>query len=196
MPLVPMVVKRNFEGERSMDLYSRLLDERIIMLTDPIEPNMASIIVGQLLYLQSEDSSKDITMYINTPGGEIFSMWSIIDTMNLIKPDISTVCVGLAASAGSVILANGKKGKRKILPHAEVMIHQPLGGAQGQASDIEITAKHIIKTKQLLTQYMADMSGQTYDKVHADMDRDFFMSAEDALKYGIVDEIVKTQSSK
>lgn len=193
MPLVPMVVKRNFEGERSMDLYSRLLDERIIMLTDPIESSMASIIVGQLLYLQSEDASKDITMYINTPGGEITSMWSIIDTMNLIKPDVSTVCIGIAASAGSVILANGAKGKRKILPNAEVMIHQPLGGAQGQASDIEITAKHILKTKNLLIKNMAQMTGQNEEKVHADMDRDFFMSAQDALDYGIVDEIVATK---
>jgi ATP-dependent Clp protease protease subunit len=190
-----MVIKRNFEGERSMDLYSRLLDERIVMVTEPIDDTMASIIVGQLLYLQSEDSTKDIIMYINTPGGSITSMWSIIDTMNLIKPDVATICVGLAASAGSVILASGAKGKRSILPHAEVMIHQPLGGAQGQASDIEITARHIIKTKNLLIEYMAEMTGKDKDKVHNDMDRDFFMSAEDALDYGIVDTIVETKQS-
>lgn len=193
MPLVPMVVKRNFEGERSMDLYSRLLDERIIMCTEPIESNMASIIVGQLLYLQSVDTTKDITMYINTPGGAITDMWSIIDTMNLIKPDVSTVCVGIAASAGSMILAHGAKGKRKILPNAEVMIHQPLGGAQGQASDIEITAKHILRTKDRLIKSMSDLTGQTVRKVHDAMDRDNFMTAEEALEFGIVDEIIKTK---
>jgi ATP-dependent Clp protease protease subunit len=191
-----MVVKRNFEGERSMDLYSRLLDERIIMLTEPFEDSMASIIVGQLLYLQAEDTTKDITMYINSPGGSVTSMWSIFDTMNLIKPDVSTVCIGLAASAASIILANGAKGKRKILPNAEVMIHQPLGGAQGQASDIEISAKHILKTKDALIKSMSEMTGQKEDKVHKDMDRDYFMSAKEAKEYGIVDEIVKTKAIK
>lgn len=161
MPLVPMVVKRTHEGERSMDLYSRLLDERIVLLTEPIDSIIAGIVVAQLLYLQSEDATKDITMYINSPGGSITAMWSIIDTMNLVKPDVSTVCVGMAASAASVILAAGAKGKRYILPHAEVMIHQPLGGAQGQASDIEITAKHILKTKAILQKYMAGLTGQS-----------------------------------
>jgi len=191
-----MVVKRNFEGERSMDLYSRLLDERIIMLTEPFDDAMASIIVGQLLYLQSEDTTKDITMYINSPGGSVTSMWSIFDTMNLIKPDVSTICIGLAASAASVILANGAKGKRKILPNAEVMIHQPLGGAQGQASDIEITARHILKTKELFINTMSDLTGQKKEKVNKDMDRDYFMSATESLDYGIVDEIVITKASK
>jgi len=190
MPLVPMVVKRSFEGERSMDLYSRLLDERIIMLTDQFEHQMASIIVSQLLYLQSEDSSKDITMYINSGGGSVTSMWSIIDTMNLIKPDVSTVCIGMAASAASLTLAAGAKGKRFILPHAEVMIHQPSGGAQGMASDIEITAKNILKTKDLLHRFMAERTGQDLKKIVKDMDRDTFMDAQEAIKYGIVDKII------
>jgi ATP-dependent Clp protease protease subunit len=190
MPLVPMVVKRTHEGERSMDLYSRLLDERIVLLTEPIDSIIAGIVVAQLLYLQSEDATKDITMYINSPGGSITAMWSIIDTMNLVKPDVSTVCVGMAASAASVILAAGAKGKRYILPHAEVMIHQPLGGAQGQASDIEITAKHILKTKAILQKYMAELTGQSVKKIEKDMDRDFFMDAQEAVNYGIVDKII------
>jgi len=190
MPLVPMVVKRTHEGERSMDLYSRLLDERIVLLTEPIDSIIAGIVVAQLLYLQSEDATKDITMYINSPGGSITAMWSIIDTMNLVKPDVSTVCVGMAASAASVILASGAKGKRYILPHAEVMIHQPLGGAQGQASDIEITAKHILKTKAILQKYMAGLTGQPVKKIEKDMDRDFFMDAQEAVNYGIVDKII------
>ncbi len=190
MPLVPMVVKRTHEGERSMDLYSRLLDERIVLLTEPIDSIIAGIVVAQLLYLQSEDATKDITMYINSPGGSITAMWSIIDTMNLVKPDVSTVCVGMAASAASVILASGAKGKRYILPHAEVMIHQPLGGAQGQASDIEITAKHILKTKDILQKYMAELTGQSVKKIEKDMDRDFFMDAQEAVNYGIVDKII------
>jgi ATP-dependent Clp protease protease subunit len=190
MPLVPMVDKRTHEGERSMDLYSRLLDERIVLLTEPIDSIIAGIVVAQLLYLQSEDATKDITMYINSPGGSITAMWSIIDTMNLVKPDVSTVCVGMAASAASVILAAGAKGKRYILPHAEVMIHQPLGGAQGQASDIEITAKHILKTKAILQKYMAELTGQSVKKIEKDMDRDFFMDAQEAVNYGIVDKII------
>jgi ATP-dependent Clp protease protease subunit len=185
-----MVVKRTHEGERSMDLYSRLLDERIVLLTEPIDSIIAGIVVAQLLYLQSEDATKDITMYINSPGGSITAMWSIIDTMNLVKPDVSTVCVGMAASAASVILAAGAKGKRYILPHAEVMIHQPLGGAQGQASDIEITAKHILKTKDILQKYMAELTGQPVKKIEKDMDRDFFMDAQEAVNYGIVDKII------
>ena len=170
MPLVPMVIKRSHEGERSMDLYSRLLDERIIMLTEPIDSALAGIIVSQLLYLQSENASKDITMYINSPGGEVIGMWSIIDT--------------------SLILANGTKGKRLILPHAEVMIHQPLGGARGQASDIEIQANQIIKTKRQGELFMAEKTGQPLEKVSRDMDRDYYMTAEEALKYGVVDKII------
>jgi ATP-dependent Clp protease, protease subunit len=189
--LVPMVVKRTHEGERSMDLYSRLLDERIILLAEDFNDTMASIIVAQLLYLQSEDPNKDITMYINSPGGSITSMWSIIDTMNLIKPDVSTVCIGMAASAASLTLANGAKGKRFILPHAEVMIHQPSGGTQGQASDIEITAKHIMKSKDMLHKFMSDKTGQPVKKLEKDMDRDTFLDANEALEYGIVDKILK-----
>lgn len=190
MSLVPMVVKRTHDGERSMDLYSRLLDERIILLSEPFEDQMASVIVSQLLYLQSEDSQKGITMYINSPGGSVTSMWSIIDTMNLIKPDVSTVCVGIAASAASLTLAAGAKGKRYILPHAEVMIHQPSGGSQGQASDIEIQAKHILKTKDLLHRFMAEKTGQPLDKIEKDMDRDSFMDAKEAVEYGVVDKII------
>ncbi|MEM1312096.1 MAG: ATP-dependent Clp protease proteolytic subunit [Patescibacteria group bacterium] len=192
MPLVPMVIKRSFEGERSMDLYSRLLDERIVMLAEGIDDNLASIITSQLLYLQSEDSSKDITMYINSGGGSIISMWSIIDTMNLIKPDVSTVCIGMAASAASLILANGVKGKRMILPHSEVMIHQPLisGGLAGQASDIEIHTKHLIRTKDNLHEFMSNKTGQTIKKIEKDMDRDYYMGAQESLEYGIVDKII------
>jgi ATP-dependent Clp protease, protease subunit len=189
--LVPMVVKRSSDGERSMDLYSRLLDERIVLLTEDFNDTMASIIVAQLLYLQSEDATKDITMYINSPGGSVTSMWSIIDTMNLIKPDVSTVCIGLAASAASLTLANGAKGKRFILPNAEVMIHQPAGGAQGMASDIEITAKHILRTKDNLHKFMVEKTGQKLEKVTKDMDRDTFLSAQEAMDYGIVDKILK-----
>jgi ATP-dependent Clp protease, protease subunit len=188
--LIPMVIKRSFEGERSMDLYSRLLDERIIMLSDDFNDDMASSIVAQLLYLQSEDSTKDITMYINSPGGSITSMWSIIDTMNLIKCDVSTVCIGMAASAASLTLAAGTKGKRFILPHAEVMIHQPMGGTRGQASEIEIAAKHIMRTKDLLHKFMADKTGQTVAKITKDMDRDYWMTAKESLDYGIVDKIL------
>lgn len=188
--LVPMVVKRTHDGERSMDLYSRLLDERIILLAEDFNDTMASIIVAQLLYLQSEDATKDITMYINSPGGSVVSMWSIIDTMNLIKPDVSTVCIGMAASAASLTLANGAKGKRFILPNAKVMIHQPSGGAQGQASDIEITAKEILKTKDQLHKFMADKTGQPIKKLEKDMDRDTFLDAQESLDYGIIDKIL------
>jgi ATP-dependent Clp protease protease subunit len=188
--LVPMVIKRSFDGERSMDLYSRLLDERIVLFSGAVEESMASIIVAQLLYLQSEDPTKEITMYINSPGGEIVSMWSIIDTMNLIKPDVSTVCTGLAASAASLVLANGTKGKRKILPHAEVLIHQPLGGTQGQATEIEIYAKHILRTKDTLHKFMVEKTGQSLKKIEKDMDRDYIMSAKESLEYGIVDSII------
>lgn len=200
MALVPMVVKRTFEGERSMDLYSRLLDERIIMLASDFNDDTASIITAQLLYLQSEDAEKDITMYINSPGGSVTSMWSIIDTMNLIKPDVSTVCVGLAASAGSLVLANGAKGKRMILPHAEVMIHQPSSGTRGKVSDMERDFNHSLKTKRDLNDFMAEKTGQKISKIEKDMDRDTWLDAKEALAYGIVDKIIgydeKTKSKK
>lgn len=190
MALVPMVIKKTFEGERSMDLFSLLLNERIILLGDGINQDIANMIVAQLLYLQSEDASKDIVMYINSPGGSVVDMWSIIDTMNLVKNDVSTICTGMAASAASLILANGTKGKRLILPHAEVMIHQPLGGAQGQASDIAIAAQRIVKTKDLLHKFMSEKTGQTMKKLEKDMDRDYFLTAQEAVDYGIVDKII------
>ena len=193
MALVPMVVKRTHEGERSMDIFSRLLDERIIMITEGIADGMASMITAQLLYLASEDSTKDITIYVNSPGGSVTSMWSIIDTMNLIEPDVSTVCIGMAASAASVILAAGAKDKRFILPHAEVMIHQPLGGAKGQISDMEIAVEHGKKTKQDLIDFLADKTSKSKSELEKDMDRDYFMTATEALDYGIVDKIIETK---
>lgn len=192
MPLVPMVMKRSHEGERSMDLYSRLLDERIIMLTEEFTDDLASVIIGQLLYLQNEDPKKDITMYINSPGGSVTAMWAIIDTMDMIKPQISTVCVGLAASAASFVLANGQKGKRFILPNAEVMIHQPLGGAQGQASDVEIKARKLIEAKERGIDFYVKKTGQKRAKIAKDIDRDYYLSAEESVNYGIVDKILKT----
>ena len=196
MSLVPMVIKRTSDGERSMDLYSRLLDERIIMVNEGFNDEMAGSIVAQLLYLQSEDSEKDITMYINSPGGAIVSMWSIIDTINIINPDVVTICTGMAASAGSALLAAGAKGKRMILPHAKVMIHQPMGGAQGQISDMEITIKEALREKKSLTQFLADRCDKSFKQLDKDMDRDNYMDAEAALKYGIVDKILKANPAK
>lgn len=191
--LVPYVIRKTPDGERGMDIFSRLLEERIIMLTEPFDDTMASLIVSQLLFLQSEDPNKDITMYINSPGGSVTAMWSIIDTMDLIKPDVSTVCVGMAASAASFVLANGAKGKRFILPNAQVMIHQPLGGAQGQATDVEIRVRELLKTKDKGVDFYVKKTGQPRDKVAADIERDYYMSAEEAVDYGIVDKII-TQS--
>lgn len=187
--LVPMVVEKTTQGERAFDIYSRLLKERIIFVTGPIEDHMASLIVAQLLFLQAEDPKKDIYMYVNSPGGSVTAGLSIIDTMNHIKPDIATVCVGMAASMGSLILSQGAKGKRAILPNAEVMIHQPSGGAYGQASDIDITAKHIIKTRERLNKMLAKATGKPLKDIERDVDRDFFMDAEESKKYGIVDVI-------
>ncbi len=191
MSYVPMVIKRSYEGERAMDLFSRLLDDRIIMLSEDFNDTMSSIIVAQLLYLDALDNSKPIKMYINSPGGVITSMWSIIDTMNIIKSEVHTICVGMAASAASLTLANGAKGHRYILPHAKVMIHQPLGGAQGQATDMEITVKEILKTKEILTKFMSDATGQKPEKVSSDMERDYWLDANEALEYGVVDKILK-----
>ena len=189
--LVPMVIEKTAGGERSFDIYSRLLKERIIFVTGQVEDHMANLIVAQLLFLQAEDPKKDITLYVNSPGGSVTAGLSIIDTMHHIKADVSTVCVGLAASMGSLILSQGTKGKRFILPNAEVMIHQPSGGAYGQASDIDITAKHILKTRERLTKMMAKATGQKLAKIESDMDRDFFMDAEEAVAYGIVDKVYK-----
>lgn len=189
--LVPMVIEKTQGGERAFDIFSRLLKERIIFVTGPIEDYMANLIVAQLLFLEAEDPKKDIFLYINSPGGSVTAGLSIIDTMHHIKPPVATVCVGMAASMGSLILSQGAKGKRFVLPNAEVMIHQPSGGAYGQASDIDITAKHILKTRDRLNKMLAKATGQKLTKIEQDVDRDMFMDAEEAKVYGIVDEIYK-----
>ncbi|MEK7148157.1 MAG: ATP-dependent Clp endopeptidase proteolytic subunit ClpP [Patescibacteria group bacterium] len=188
--LIPTVIEKSQFGERAYDIYSRLLRERIIFLGGPIDDDVANIIIAQLLFLQFEDPKKDISLYINSPGGSATATLAMIDTMNHIKPDVSTVCVGMAASGGAWLLSAGAKGKRFALPNAEVMIHQPLGGAEGQATDIEIRAKQILKLKENLTKMMAKNTGQTLAQVQKDIDRDFFMSADEAKKYGIVDKIL------
>lgn len=189
--LVPMVIEKTQGGERAFDIFSRLLKERIVFVTGGIEDHMANLLIAQLLFLEAEDPKKDVQMYINSPGGSVSAGLALIDTMNHIKPDVSTVCVGMAASMGSVILSQGTKGKRNILPNAEVMIHQPWGGAQGQASDIEITAKHILNTRERLNKMLAKASGKSLSQIEKDTDRDFFMTAEETKKYGLVDEILK-----
>lgn len=191
--LVPMVVEKSPLGERAYDIYSRLLKERIIFLGGPIDDYIANLIVAQLLFLESEDPKKDINLYVNSPGGSVTSALAILDTMNYIKPDISTVCVGIAASAAAVILSAGSKNKRFALPNAEVMIHQPWGGVQGQATDIEITARQIIKTREKLNKILAKNTGQPMSKIEKDVERDYFMSADEAKKYGLIDEIHKTK---
>lgn len=187
--LVPMVVEKTQGGERAYDIFSRLLKERIIFVTGTVEDHMANLIVAQLLFLEAEDPKKDIFLYINSPGGSVTAGLSIIDTMHHIKPDVATVCVGMAASMGSLILSQGAKNKRFILPNAEVMIHQPSGGAYGQATDIDITAKHILKTRDRLNKMLAKATGQKLTKIEQDVDRDFFMDADEAMKYGLVDKI-------
>ena len=189
--LVPMVIEKTPGGERSFDIFSRLLKERIIFVSGEVRDEMANLIVAQLLFLEAEDQTKDITLYVNSPGGSVSAGLSIIDTMHHIKPDVATVCMGMAASMGSLILSQGVKGKRYMLPHAEVMIHQPSGGAYGQASDIDITAKHILKMRERLNKMMAKATGQKLAKIEADMDRDFWMDAQESMKYGIVDKVYK-----
>jgi len=189
--LVPMVVEKTPGGERAFDIFSRLLKERIIFVTGPIDDHMANLVVAQLLFLESEDPKKDVAMYINSPGGSVSAGLAIVDTMNHIKPDVATVCVGLAASMGSIILSQGAKGKRSVLPNAEVMIHQPWGGAQGQASDIEITARHILKTRDTLNKMLAKATGKPLSQIQKDTDRDFFMDADESKKYGLVDTVLK-----
>ncbi len=189
--LVPMVIEKTMGGERAYDIFSRLLKERIIFITGQIEDQMANLIVAQLLFLESEDPKKDIYIYVNSPGGSVTAGLSIIDTMHHIKPDVATVCVGMAASMGSLILSQGQKDKRFMLPNAEVMIHQPSGGAYGQASDIDITARHIIKTRDKLNKMLAKATGQKLQKIEHDVDRDFFMDADEAKAYGIVDQVYK-----
>jgi ATP-dependent Clp protease protease subunit len=188
--LIPTVIEKSQNGERAYDIYSRLLKENIIFLGGAIDDDVANIIIAQLLFLQSEDPKKDIKIYINSPGGHVSSGLAIIDTMNHIKNDVSTVCVGMAASMGAVILASGAKGKRYSLPNSEIMIHQPLGGAQGQATDIQITAKQILKLKEKLNKMMAERTGKTFAEIEKDADRDYYMSADEAKKYGIVDKVL------
>jgi ATP-dependent Clp protease protease subunit len=193
--LVPMVVEKSPYGERAFDIYSRLLRERIIFLGGPIEDHTANLVIAQLLFLASEDPKKDIQLYINSPGGSVTATLAMLDTMNFIKPDVTTVCVGIAASGAAIMLAGGAKGKRFALPNAEMMIHQPWGGAQGQATDIEITAKHIVATRSRLNKILAKTTGQQLEKIEKDVERDFFMSAEEAKKYGIIDEIFSSKES-
>ena len=190
MALVPMVVEQTNRGERSYDIYSRLLKDRIIFLTGEINDQVADLVVAQLLFLESEDPDKDIQIYINSPGGSVSAGFAIYDTMQYIKPHVSTICVGLAASMGAFLLLAGEKGKRYALPNADIMIHQPLGGAQGQASDIQIHAEKILKTRKQLNAIIAERTSQTLKKVEKDTDRDFFMSAEEAKAYGIIDDVI------
>ena len=189
--LIPTVIEKSQNGERAYDIYSRLLKENIIFLGGAIDDDVANIIIAQLLFLQSEDPKKDIKIYINSPGGHVSAGLAIIDTMNHIKNDVSTVCVGMAASMGAVILASGAKGKRYSLPNSEIMIHQPLGGAQGQATDFQITAKQILKLKEKLNKMMAERTGKTFAEIEKDADRDYYMSADEAKKYGIVDKVLQ-----
>ena len=188
--LIPTVIEKTNLGERAYDIYSRLLKENIIFLSGVIDDHTANIVIAQLLFLQSEDSKKDISLYVNSPGGSVTAGLAIVDTMNHIKNDVSTVCVGMAASMGSVILSDGKKGKRFILPNAEVMIHQPSGGVEGQATDIAITAKHILKTRARINEILSANTGKTAAQIEKDVERDLFMDADEAKKYGIVDKIL------
>ncbi|WP_256372300.1 ATP-dependent Clp endopeptidase proteolytic subunit ClpP [Butyrivibrio sp. CB08] len=193
MSLIPYVIEQTSRGERSYDIYSRLLKERIVFLGEEVNSTSASIVVAQLLFLEAEDPNKDIHMYINSPGGEITSGMAIYDTMNYIKCDVSTICIGMAASMGAFLLAGGAKGKRMALPNAEIMIHQPLGGTQGQATEIEIAAKHILKTKEKLNRMLAENTGKPYEQVVQDTERDNWMSAQEALDYGLIDSIVENR---
>jgi len=194
--LIPMVVEQTANGERAFDIYSRLLKERIIFLGTPINDNVSSTIIAQLLFLEAEDPDKDIYMYVNSPGGVITSGFAILDTMNYIKPDISTICMGQAASMAAILLSMGTKGKRRALENSRVMIHQPLGGASGQASDIEIHTKEILYLRDKLNKILSDNTGQTVQTIANDTNRDHFMSSKDALKYGLIDEIIKSPNKK
>lgn len=191
MNFVPMVIEQSNRGERSYDIYSRLLKDRIIMLGSEVNDMVANSIIAQMLFLAAEDPEKDISLYINSPGGSITAGMAIYDTMQYIKPDVSTICVGMAASMGAFLLTAGAKGKRFALPNSEVMIHQPLGGAQGQASDIEIRARRIIKMREKLNGIMAERSGQPLERVEKDTDRDYFMTAQEALEYGLIDKVIE-----
>lgn len=188
--LIPTVIEKTMNGERAYDIYSRLLNERIIFLGGGVDDHTANLVIAQLIYLDHMDPKKDIYLYINSPGGSVTAGLAILDTMNFIKADVSTICVGIAASMGAVLLSAGAKGKRFVLPNSEVMIHQVMGGTEGQASDIAITAKHILRTKETLNKILAKNTGKKFDEVEKDSDRDYWMTAEEAKKYGIVDEII------
>ena len=194
MNLIPTVIETTNRGERAYDIYSRLLKDRIITLGSQIDDNVANSIVSQLLFLQAQDSEKDIYLYINSPGGSVTAGFAIYDTIRHIKPDVQTICIGMAASMGSFLLAAGAKGKRFALPNAEVMIHQPLGGAQGQATEIEIAANHILKTREKLNRILAERTGQSIEKIQQDTDRDNFLTAEEAKEYGLIDEVMEPES--
>ena len=193
MALIPMVVEQTNRGERSYDIYSRLLKDRIIFLTGVVDDHMANTIVAQLLFLEAEDPDKDIQIYINSPGGSVSAGLAIYDTMQYVKPDVSTICIGMAASMGALLLLSGAEGKRYALPNSDIMIHQPLGGVQGQASDIQIHAEKILSTRALLNKIISERTGQPLEKVERDTDRDFFMSAKEAKDYGIIDEVIESR---
>ena len=194
MSLVPYVIEQTSRGERSYDIYSRLLKDRIIFLGEEVNEVTASLVVAQLLFLEAEDPDKDIQLYINSPGGSVTAGMAIYDTMQYIKCDVSTICIGMAASMGAFLLAGGTKGKRMALPNAEIMIHQPLGGAQGQATEIEIAAKHILQTKEKLNRILAENTGKSYEEIAADTDRDNWKTAEEAKEYGIIDSVIKSRA--
>jgi ATP-dependent Clp protease protease subunit len=194
-PLIPMVIEQTSRGERSFDIYSRLLNERIVMLGTPIDDQISNLIVAQLIHLESEDPDKDIFLYINSPGGSVYAGLSIYDTMQFVKPDVQTICFGIAMSMGAVLLAGGAKGKRMSLPNSKVLIHQVMGGFQGQATDIEIQARETLALKKRLEEIISDHTGQEVDKVSKDMDRDYFMTAEEAKTYGIIDTVLAHRTS-
>ena len=194
--LVPVVVEQTSRGERSFDIYSRLLKERIVFLGTPIDDAVGNLIMAQLLHLESEDPDKDINLYVNSPGGDITSLFAIYDTMQYIKPDVSTICMGQAASAAAVLVLAGTKGKRYALPHSRILLHQPHGGAQGQAVDIEIQAKEITRYRKLLEELIAEHTGQTLEKVAKDTDRDYILTADEAVAYGVVDEVITSRKIK
>ena len=193
--MIPIVIEQSGRGERAFDIYSRLLRERIIFLGQPIDSEVANLVVAQMLFLDAEDPEKDIYLYINSPGGSVSAGMGIFDTMNQIRPDVSTICVGLAASMGAFLLSAGQKGKRMSLPHSRIMIHQPLGGAQGQATDIEIQAREILYLKRKLNEHLADHTGQPLERIEHDTDRDFFMSASESVDYGLIDQVIDRRPS-
>ncbi|PWU70300.1 ATP-dependent Clp endopeptidase proteolytic subunit ClpP [Gracilibacillus dipsosauri] len=193
MTTIPYVIEQSSRGERSYDIYSRLLKDRIIMVSDEINDHMANSIVAQLLFLAADDPDKDISLYINCPGGSVSAGFAIFDTMQYIKPDVRTICTGLAASFGAMLLLAGTKGKRLALPNSEIMIHQPLGGARGQATEIDITARRILKLREKINQIIAERTGQTMEKIASDTDRDYYLSAEEAKEYGLIDDIIQSK---